>query len=76
MHRIAALTSKPIGVGETSCVSKGGNKAQWITDAFNTMSYEFARLTEVSFFLYDKSGEGTWDLNSPDEIQAFKNGIL
>jgi hypothetical protein len=41
------MTDKPIGVGETSCPSQGGDKAQWILDAFDTIANEFTHMTEV-----------------------------
>jgi hypothetical protein len=46
------MTDRPIGVGETSCPSKGGDKAQWILDAFDTIANEFTHMTEVSCYYY------------------------
>jgi hypothetical protein len=46
------MTDRPIGVGETSCPSKGGNKAQWILDAFDTIANEFTHMTEVTCCYY------------------------
>jgi hypothetical protein len=43
------MTDRPIGVGETSCPSQGGDKAQWILDAFDTIANEFTHMTEVIF---------------------------
>jgi beta-mannanase len=46
--RMALLPgNKPLGAGETSTVSAGGDKIQWIQDAFESLRDDFPRVAEV-----------------------------
>ncbi|CAM9708428.1 unnamed protein product, partial [Chrysoparadoxa australica] len=70
---IKAFTSLPLGVGETGSTSHGGNKAEWIRDAFR--SFQEFGLSQVTWFLENKTGGRDWDLNSEEERQAFMEGL-
>lgn len=77
-NQVVALTSKPIGVAETSSTSRSGNKSQWILDAFNAIAYNFTRVEQVTWFLINKTVNGyyrDWDLNTQQEKDAFTQGM-
>jgi beta-mannanase len=77
-QQVTALTQKPIGVAETSSTSYNGSKPQWIVDAFNSIAYNYTRIQQVSWFLENKvinSVMHDWDLNTPEEKQAFTQGM-
>ena len=60
--QIAALTTLPIAVAETTTNEFYGgqslDKAQWLTDFWTSITYDFPRVREVTFFLYNKNEEG------------------
>jgi beta-mannanase len=71
------MSSRPIGVAEMSSVSTGGDKPQWINNAFNDLvnRYEIAQIT---WFLYNRPVDGAvwdWDINSNEELREFKRGV-
>jgi endoglucanase len=76
--QVTHMTQKPIGIAELGSVSYGGDKPQWIIDAFKSIYSEFTRVREISWFLNNKRFSDTvcdWDLNTPQEIAAFKQAI-
>lgn len=77
-NQVVALTSKPIGVAETSSTSYSGNKSQWILDTFNSIAYNYPRVEQVTWFLVNKTVNGyvrDWDLNTQAEKDAFTQGM-
>jgi mannan endo-1,4-beta-mannosidase len=77
-NQITAITEKPIGVAETSSTSIKGDKSQWIIDAFNSIANNYTKVQQVSWFLQNKVINGAlcdWDLNTPEEKQAFTKGM-
>ncbi|KAG5183276.1 glycoside hydrolase superfamily [Tribonema minus] len=67
---------KPLGVGEMSCNDfEGYDKAQWITDAFYDFVNTYPRVKQATWYLQNKDGDCRWDLNSPEQIAAFANGL-
>eukprot|EP00612_Vaucheria_litorea_P003972 CAMPEP_0171460858 /NCGR_PEP_ID=MMETSP0945-20130129/5560_1 /TAXON_ID=109269 /ORGANISM="Vaucheria litorea, Strain CCMP2940" /LENGTH=583 /DNA_ID=CAMNT_0011987133 /DNA_START=94 /DNA_END=1845 /DNA_ORIENTATION=+ len=76
---ISKLTSKPIWVAETATTSYGTDKSTWIRECFRSIALDFPRITQVTWFLYNKDEEGMlldWDLNTDEQKQAFKDGFL
>ncbi|KAG5182731.1 glycoside hydrolase superfamily [Tribonema minus] len=75
--QMAALpTSAPLGVGEMGTVGMAGeDKAGWIRDAFAAFPTLYPRVEQITWFLEDKD-DGEWDLNSADEIEAFRDSLL
>ncbi len=76
--QVIALTKKPIGVAEIGSTSYGGDKPQWIIDAFTSFKTKFGRVQMITWFLYNrKFGDKIldWALNTPADVQAFKTGM-
>ena len=77
-NQISPLTTKPIGVAETSSTSHGGDKAQWIINTFNSIVSDFPRVSQVTWFLRNKVVDGKswdWDLNTPEDKDSFRRGM-
>ncbi|KAG5180208.1 glycoside hydrolase superfamily, partial [Tribonema minus] len=73
-YKMASLDGgKPLGVAETSSTSWGGDKAQWIRDAFDAVVNQFTRVEQCNWFLINKAGD--WDLNSDSERHAFGDSL-
>ncbi len=76
-NQVSALTAKPIGVAETSSTSHGGDKPQWIINMFNSLARDYPRVSQVTWFLNNKTVNGLlwdWDLNSAEEKDSFRRG--
>ena len=57
--QVKDMSSRPIGIAEMSSTSYGGDKAQWITDAFAAIaSTDFKRVVEVTWFDENKTVDG------------------
>jgi hypothetical protein len=77
-NQVIALTNKPIGVAEIGTTSYGGDKPQWIIDAFTSFKTTFTRVSMITWFLYNRDFNGTildWALNTPADVKAFKKGM-
>lgn len=72
---ITSFTQKPICLGEGSAKSWdwGGDKAAWMTGAWQSLATEFPRVTHINWF-FENKWDGNWDLNTDAEIAAWKNG--
>lgn len=73
-NQIKSFTNKPICVGEVSTTGNCGSKVSWIQAAWNSMAFEFPRVTHVYWFLENKSPY-YWDLNSSGEVWAWSEGF-
>ena|GEM_PF-1809456 len=76
--QVVKLTKKPIGVAEMSTTSYGGNKPQWILDAFRALRDQFPQVQQITWFAYNRPVNASlwdWDLNSPADNQAFRDGV-
>ena len=72
---VAALTSKPMFIAETSSVEQGGSKAAWIHDMFAAIPTKFPRLTGVCWF--DANLSYDWRLDSSAaSAAAFKAAVV
>lgn len=70
----AAGTNKPIMISETASTELGGNKGQWITDAFASLPTRFPRVVSISWFNVSK--ETDWRVQSSSaSLLAFKNAL-
>lgn len=66
---LAAITKKPILIGETASSEQGGNKAAWITQGLLTdMPNRFPRIRAVVWF--DENKETDWRVNSSSAALA------
>lgn len=64
---ISSLTAKPLMVAETASTETGGNKANWITDAYTTqIPNSFPKIKGIIWFNEDKTnqGETNWTIES------------
>jgi mannan endo-1,4-beta-mannosidase len=59
---LAALSSKPLMVGETASVEAGGSKAQWILNLGRSLITRFPRVRVLVWF--DRVKEADWRINS------------
>lgn len=75
-NQMVALTPslKPLCIGEISSAPSccGGDKVAWFTDAWSQILNNFPRITQVSWFLYDK--DLMWDAHPGDEATAWTAG--
>ncbi len=71
-ERIAKLGNQPIWLAEVASSEDGGNKAQWISEMFESTA--FPRLEALVWFNEDK--ETSWNVDSSDAaIQAFQQSL-
>lgn len=72
--QIIKFTNKPVCVGEVSTTSMCGDKAAWITDAWNILTTEYTQVQNVYWFLENKP-PFDWDLNTAAVETAWINGF-
>ena len=66
---ILHITSRPIMITETASTELGGNKANWISDAFVTqLPHNFPHIH--AFVWFDESKEEDWRIESSPSAQA------
>jgi beta-mannanase len=71
--QLAALTTRPISIGEVGCPETGGNKAQWINDTWKTLS-SWRQVRGLVWFDHNK--EADWRLDSSAaSLSAFSTGL-
>lgn len=71
---MAARTNKPIMLSESASTELGGDKAAWITDAFDQLPVRFPRVVSLTWFNLIK--ETDWRIeSSAASQQAFSAGI-
>ena len=65
-QKLAVLTSKPMMIAEISSTEQGGNKADWINQAFFHSMSAYPRIRAIVWFNIDKTadGETDWRVNS------------
>ncbi len=65
------VPEKPIVIAEIGCAESGGDKADWIRDAFHQITSPFDKIRAVVWFQIDK--ECDWRLDSsPASLHAFQ----
>lgn len=66
-----ARTSKPMMIPEMASADPGGNKAEWIRDAFYQLRTNFTRIKAITWFNVDK--ETDWRFhNTSTNLESFK----
>ncbi|MCK4267446.1 MAG: hypothetical protein KAX16_01335, partial [Actinomycetia bacterium] len=71
---IMTITDKPIIIGETASTEAGGNKADWITNAFSEMTSNYPRINAIIWFNEDK--ESDWRIDSSSaSLAAYKAAL-
>jgi len=66
--------SKPMIIGEYASTEVGGDKAAWITDAYERIREDYPQIRAVVWFHISK--ETDWRINSsPESLEAFKQAI-
>jgi hypothetical protein len=71
---VAAVSSKPIILPETSCVEGPGGKAAWITDMFEQIRTRYPRIAGVCWF--NASQTYDWRLSSSaSSLAAFRAAV-
>jgi len=78
-NQIVNITEKPIWIQEMASTSVGGNKTEWIIDAFDKIATEYPRVESVTGFQEFKVDHDgivcDWTLSSIHDINAFREGI-
>ena len=65
---------KPIMIGEIGCAEEGGDKGEWILDAFKMIRTEFSRIQALIWFNIEK--ECDWRIESSQKsFQSFLEGL-
>jgi beta-mannanase len=72
---LSALTGKPMLIAETASSERGGNKAEWITEAFtHDIPSRLPRVRAVIWF--DENKEDAWSVTSSlSALNAYRNAI-
>ncbi len=72
---IATLSRRPIMIAETACCETGGDKAEWIGQAFNLLRNSFERIEMLIWFDADK--ECDWRISSTSRaLNAFRKEVV
>src|SRR3989338_3279328 len=71
---LAALTDKPLMIGEFASAEQGGSKAGWITDALAKIKAEYPRIKIFCWFNIDK--ERDWRVTSSATAETSFNQAL
>lgn len=75
-QRIAALGPQPIWITEFASSEEGGNKAAWVTAAFQEVAADFPRIQALVYFDYDASGTCQLKIDSsPASLAAFRLAV-
>jgi hypothetical protein len=78
-EQLVNITDKPIWIQEMASTAVGGNKSEWIIDAFDKIATEYPRVESVTWFQEDKvDSDGIvsdWAITSIGDIEAFREGV-
>jgi endoglucanase len=73
-RELTALTKKPLMIGEFASAEQGGNKAEWIAEAFFRIKNDYPRIKLFCWFSINK--ERDWRIGSSAEAEAaFRKAI-
>ena len=65
---------KPIIIGEFSSTEEGGNKADWVADAFEKLENDYSQIKAIVWFHIAK--ETDWRIDSsPESLEAFRSAL-
>lgn len=69
---LSSMTSKPMMIGETASVGKGGSKAHWIRQALSMLPQKYPHIRALVWFDRIKDGVD-WRVNSsPSSLRAWR----
>ncbi|MGA8846710.1 MAG: glycosyl hydrolase [Nocardioides sp.] len=72
-QELAALTSKPVSIGEVGAPEVGGDKGQWVRDMF---TYLATQPNIAGFTWFSHLKEADWRINSSEtSLAAFRDGL-
>jgi beta-mannanase len=71
---LTGLTAKPLMIGEFAAAEQGGDKAAWITDAFNQILSSYPRIKMFCWFNLNK--ERDWRIDSSAAAAAALRNVL
>jgi len=71
---LAALTAKPLMIGEFAAAEQGGDKAAWIGDALQKLNSNYTRVKLFCWFNIDK--ERDWRIGSSASAEAAMRNSL
>lgn len=73
-NTLAALSRRPVMIGELASTETGGSKALWLTEAFQALEKNFPRIKALVWF--DINKECDWRIaSSTESLEAFQSGI-
>jgi hypothetical protein len=68
------ITDKPIIISEIACTEQGGDKAAWISDAFDALKTRYPRIKAFTWFELNK--ETDWRINSSaSALTAYRSAL-
>jgi beta-mannanase len=67
-------SNKPIMIGEFGASNKGGDKAAWVSDAFQRIRSDYPQIRAVFWFNVNKETDWRMD-SSPDVLDVFKKSL-
>ncbi len=68
------FNDKPLCVAEMSSMDAFGQKALWIRSTWNSLAYQYPRITGIVWFLANK-GQQDLDLNTSEQRRAYSEGF-
>ncbi|MBU0630450.1 MAG: hypothetical protein KKC80_05975 [Candidatus Margulisbacteria bacterium] len=71
---LTALSGKPLMIGEFASAEDGGDKAAWVTDAFNKIKNNYPRIKLFNWFNINKERDWRVD-SSPPSVSAARNTL-
>jgi hypothetical protein len=75
-NEIVGITNKPLCIAEMSSTANCGGKSVWITATWNALALQYTRIKTINwFFLNTPSLKEDLDLNSQQEIAAWRDGL-
>ncbi|AAK80507.1 beta-mannanase [Clostridium acetobutylicum] len=74
-YNVLKAYNKPIFIPEIGSANKGGDKAAWITDAYNRIRSSYPLIDAVIWFNENKETDWTVNSNS-DVLSAYKSAIM
>lgn len=74
-EQLASLApEKPMMIAEVGCAEEGGNKGDWIEEAFQIMKERFPKIE--TFVWFNTNKERDWRIESSSQsFQAFRRGV-
>ena len=72
---VVSIADKPLMIAETASVEEGGDKAEWITTAYATLTEAFPKVAAINWF-NDVTNGADWRVDtSAPSLEAFRAAI-